>query len=166
MELNRSWVVNAARRTLVALLPALARPDDRFAQGYLEPAEYRLYLSMDPRDRQHACLVARQLLQRMPQASDVLVRAALLHDVGKSVRPYNPLYRILVHLYAPSDVPEAPALEGLRGAWQVKRHHSRYGARLIREAGGCDEVARLVERHHEPGGDAGASLIKSLDDET
>ena len=166
VNLSPGWIINAARRTALAFLPALARPDDRFAARFLAPQEYRLYLTMDPRDRQHACQVARNLLRRRPDASEVLVRAALLHDVGKSVRPYNPVHRILVHLYAPSRIPAEPVLEGLRGAWQVKRHHDEYGARLIREAGGCSEVARLVERHHEPDGDPDAGLLKSLDDET
>ena len=166
MGLSLSWVKNAARRTVVAFVPALARPDDDFAAAILEPQEFRLYLEMDRRDRQHACQVARNLLKKRPDASSVLVRAALLHDVGKSVKRYNPVHRVLVHLYAPDDIPANPSLEGLRGAWQVKRHHDEYGARLIRAAGGDEEVATLVERHHSPDGDLDAQLLKSLDDET
>lgn len=167
MDRPLAWFLNAARRTVVACLPGLARPDDAFAAGFLDPQEYRLYLAMDPRDRQHACYIARKLLTIRPAAEPVLVRAALLHDVGKSVRPYNPLHRIVAHLYVPKEIPAEPEYRGLRGAWQVKRHHDSYGARLIRQAGGSPEVARLVERHHEPDeGDDDARLLKALDDET
>lgn len=166
MEPKVIWFVNAARRTLLAWLPRLARPDDDFARSRLEPVEYRLYLTMDPRDRAHACQIARRLLARRPDAPEELVRAALLHDVGKADRPYNPLYRILAHLYAPADLPPEPRYRGLRGAWQVRRHHDRYGAAMIRKVGGGREVASLVERHHQPAGDPDAELLKSLDDET
>lgn len=166
MVRHLAWFLNSARRTVVACLPGLARPDDAFAAGFLEPREYRLYLTMDRRDRQHGCYIARKLLTIRPDAERVLVRAALLHDVGKSVRPYNPLYRIVAHLYAPQEIPSKPEYRGLRGAWQVRRHHHSFGARLIRQAGGSDEVARLVERHHQPDGDDDARLLKALDDET
>ncbi|MEX2543449.1 MAG: HD domain-containing protein [Trueperaceae bacterium] len=160
------WFVNAAVRTIKAWVPWLARPDDEFARTRLEPAEYRLYLSMDVRDRQHACQVASRLLDRRPDAGGALVRAALLHDVGKAGAPYNPLYRMLSHLYAPRDVPSGPLYRGLRGAWQIRRHHHRYGAAMIRDAGGDRDVADLVERHHQPNGDPDAELLKGLDDET
>jgi hypothetical protein len=161
-----TWFLNASRRTLVAWIPLLARPDDEFARRRLEPAEYRLYLTMDPRDRQHACQIARKVLDRRPDAGDTLVRAALLHDVGKAGRPYNPLHRVVAHLYAPADLPPEPRLDGLRGAWQMRLHHHIYGAAAIRRAGGGPEVATLVERHHQPDGDPDAQLLKSLDDET
>lgn len=160
------WVMNAARRTTIAWLPALARPDDRFARERLSPAEYRLYRRMDPRDRQHGCEVARRLLRAHPNAPDRLVRAALLHDVGKVVMPYNPLHRVAVHLWTPRHLPARPLSRGLRGAWQVKLHHHRYGADLIRRAGGSPEVAELVERHHDPRGDTEAELLSGIDGET
>jgi putative nucleotidyltransferase with HDIG domain len=166
VKLSPAWVANAARRTLIACFPGLAAPDDRFAASHLPPAELGLYLRMDVRDRQHACEVAKRLLAVLPDAGSELVRAALLHDVGKAVKPYNPLHRILVHLYAPADIPESPRAAGLKGAWQVRRHHDLFGARMIREAGGSDVVADLVERHHRPGSDPRAQLLKSLDEAT
>ncbi|MEX2536456.1 MAG: HD domain-containing protein [Trueperaceae bacterium] len=166
MDRPSAWFWNATRRTAVALVPTLARPDDEFAAGRLESQEYRLYLTMDRRDRQHACNITRKLLASRPDAPAVLVRAALLHDVGKAGKPYNPVHRMLAHLYTPGAMPTEPRYSGLRGAWQVKLHHHLYGATLIREAGGSEQVARLVELHHEPGGDQDAALLKALDDET
>ncbi len=158
------WYLNAARRTLRAVWPSLAPPDDAFARRTLPEAEYRVYERMDRRDRHHACEVAKALLARHPGAPDELVRAALLHDVGKSERRYRVLERVLVHLLPERQVPAEPRLGGLAGALQVKRHHQTYGARMIRSAGGSEAVARLVEAHHVVGGDA--ELLRRIDDET
>ena len=141
------WYQNAATRTLRALSPRLVRPDDAFARDRLTPGQYRLYRRMDPRDRDHAVKVTRILLERSPDASDDLVRAALLHDVGKSLRPYRLWERIAVHLYAPADIPAEPRLDGLAGAWQLSVHHARYGAELVRRAGEGERVASLIAQH-------------------
>jgi putative nucleotidyltransferase with HDIG domain len=149
---------------LRAFFPALAKPDDAFAKEVLSPQEYRLYLTMDPRDRHHACEVARRVLGRAPLASGALVRAALLHDIGKSTAPYRPLHRIAIGLYLPKELPAEPRLGGWPGIWQLGLHHDRYGAEMIRAAGGSSRVAEIVARHHRPGGDREAQLLKDIDE--
>lgn len=156
-------VRNTLGRTLMAFFPALAVPDDAFAAHHLPEAEYRLYRGMDARDRLHACAVARRLLERCPGASSELRRAALLHDVGKAAARYNPWWRVLVALYTPREIAAEPRLRGLRGAWQLKRHHGRYGAARIMAAGGDRRVAEIVSRHHGPGADHEAALLQEID---
>ncbi|ADI14583.1 HD domain-containing protein [Truepera radiovictrix] len=156
-------LVSTLWRTAQAFVPRLARADDAFAARVLPRAEYALYRRMDVRDRAHACGVARALLTLEPAAPSTLLRAALLHDVGKSGRRYRPLERILVALYTPRALPHAPRLRGLRGAWQRRRHHPRYGAELILAAGGDPRVAELVARHHHPAGDPEAELLRRAD---
>lgn len=160
------WYLNAARRTAVALLPPLGRPDDAFARSVLSDVEYALYAAMDARDRHHACEVATELRSRYPAASDTLVRAALLHDVGKARRPYRALERILVHLLPSRELPPEPRLRGLAGALQLKRHHARYGAEMILAAGGHPRVASLVAAHHDGGGPEEAVWLRRIDAET
>jgi len=157
------WWAHTAWRTLVALFPLLAKPDDVAAAAVLPPAEYRLYARMDVRDRAHACAVARRLEQLYPDAPPELRRAALLHDVGKAGARYNPWLRILAALYTPRRIPAEPRATGLRGAWQLKRHHDRYGAALLRAAGGDARVAQLVARHHTPGTDLEAARLREAD---
>lgn len=157
------WWGNAAQRTLLALCPKFAQPDDTFAEYLLSRPEYLLYRRMDVRDRVHAVAVARRLIALYPEASDTLRRATLLHDVGKARCAYRPLQRILVALYTPRVMPVAPCLPGLRGAWQLRRHHDRYGAEVILKAGGDARVAELVARHHTPDGDAEAACLMEID---
>ncbi|HEX7021619.1 MAG TPA: HD domain-containing protein [Trueperaceae bacterium] len=159
-----TWLRNAAGRTLVGFVPALARADDVYAESLLSPAEYRLYLQMDPRDRHHACLIAKTLCRKVPTASPELLRAALLHDVGKSAVPYRAWERIAVHIYTPGNLPPEPRVRGLRRAWQVHRFHDRYGAEMIRAAGGSERVAEIVARHRLPKGDPEAIILKEIDE--
>lgn len=151
------------RRTVLAFFPVFAVPDDAFAAHLLSEVEFGLYRRMDVRDRLHACAVTRQLLARYPEASGELRRAALLHDVGKASTRYNPWWRVLAALYTPRRVAAEPRLGGLRGAWQLKRHHDRYGAAQITAAGGDRRVAEIVARHHRPGGDPEAARLQEID---
>ncbi len=154
---------NTLWRTLIAFLPSLAQPDDAYARTLLSEAEFGLYQMMDVRDRAHACGVARRLVALDPAAPAELRRASLLHDVGKAGGRYNPLARIIAALYTPAQIAPAPRLSGLRGAWQVKRHHDRYGAELILAAGGGRRVAEIVARHHRPNGDLAAAQLRDVD---
>lgn len=136
--------VNTLRRTAEAFLPRLARPGDGFAREWLTPSEFGLWQRMDVRDRAHSAFVARRLLAADEAARPELVAAALLHDSAKALLPFHPLHRIIVHVWPGPTVKEAPLGTGLRGARQLKQHHETLGARLIRDAGGREEVAALV----------------------
>jgi len=155
------------RRTLVGFAPGLARPDDGFALGWLDAAEAEAYRGMDPRDRDHACRVARRLLARYPDAEARTVRAALLHDVGKSARPYRVWERVWVHLWTPDRATAERAPEPWRGAWRVHADHAALGAARLRDLGVDDRVVELVARHHEaPAGDEELRRLAAADEAT
>lgn len=145
-----SWAWNATLRTVRGVHRSLVTPDDAWASARLSHAERGLYLAMDPRDRDHAVRVARALLREYPGAPEVVVRAALLHDVGKSRRRYRVDERILVHLVRAAPPPAEPPRRGLAGARQTAAHHAAYGAEMVRAAGGSPRVAELVARHDRP----------------
>lgn len=161
-----SWAWNAALRTARGVRPEWVRPDDAWAQVHLPAVEYELYAAMDPRDRDHALRVAKALLRRRPDAASEVVRAALLHDVAKSRRPYRVHERVFVHLLRGGSPPPAPPRSGIAGARQLAAHHARYGADMIRAAGGSERVAELVLRHERPGDDREASWIRDADRRT
>ena len=133
-----------AQRTLRALRPAAVDPDDAWARRRLSTPEYAAYARMDARDRDHVCRVAKRLAARA-DTPERLVRAALLHDVGKAVRPYRLVERILVHA-----LPIPPAAFGRwREPWLVHRDHPHLGAAALRALGSDPQVIEWVERHHE-----------------
>ena len=170
MSLLRSKnLIGRVNRLLRAVHPTLVRPDDAWAARRLPQTEYSIYIRMDVRDREHAVRVAQKLLELYPTASAVLVRAALLHDCGKLLRPYIWLERIAVGLVQrPMRTPVQ--LEGLLNhdysALEIRLLHPVLGAALIRQAGGDERVAQIVERHHNPRayGDADAMIIHDVDE--
>ena len=157
------WLKNISWRTFYAFVPLFAFADDRFAENCLEAKAYELYLSMDKRDRAHACAVSKAVLKEL-EPSENLLTAAFLHDLGKTEGSYNALERILVHLYCPNHLPKSPKLKGLRGIWQRRLHHAYYGAEKIREAALPEEVARIVENHHKVGCHPEADALKRIED--
>ena len=158
-------LLHLAPRTARGLVPCLARPDDAFAAVHLMGVELAAYLAMDPRDRDHACRVARRLLAAAPDADGVWVRAALLHDVGKSGVPYRVGERIVVHLWTPDEALLRRAPQGWAAAWRRHRDHAALGAAALRGAGVDPRVADLVERHHRPpGGDEALRRLAQADE--
>ncbi len=150
-------------RTARAFAPALARPEDAFAEAWLPEPERALYRAMDVRDRDHGCRVARRLLRDHPDADPVWVRAALLHDVGKSVAPYRAWERIAVHLVRRDRRPNAPR-GALGRAVERDRDHAAVGARMLAAAGADPRVVELVAEHHRPRtGDPAAAALAAAD---
>ncbi|GHF55378.1 putative nucleotidyltransferase with HDIG domain [Deinococcus metalli] len=149
-----------ARRLWRSVHVDRAHPDDTWAAAQLTPGEARVYAAMDPRDREHACRVTRSLLRDHPRAAPEVVAAALLHDCGKSLRPYHVAERVLVGLIPNRLARVLPPI----GAIGIRAHHPELGARLLAHAGARPRVARLVARHHHPNGDPDALLLHEYDD--
>lgn len=147
-------------RLLRSLRETDAHPDDSWAGTFLTPEERRVYESMDARDREHACRVARHLLRDHPESDPEVVAAALLHDCGKSVRRYSLIERVLVGLIPNRFARLLPPV----GAIGIRASHPELGARLLAHAGARPRVARLVARHHHPVGDPEATLLHHYDD--
>jgi hypothetical protein len=160
----RLW--NRVNRLFRAMRPEFAKPDDAFARQHLPESEYGIYTNMDARDREHAVRVAQYLLTQKPDASPVLIRAALLHDCGKQVRPYRWRERVWAGLQSIPEVDFDAAMHKKRplSALEVRALHPQLGAMLIRAANGDPRVAQIVERHHQPLDDADAAWIHAVDE--
>jgi putative nucleotidyltransferase with HDIG domain len=153
-------------RLIRAMRPEFAQPNDTWAAQHLPESEYPIYANMDARDREHAVRVAQRLMVLKPDATPILIRAALLHDCGKQVRAYRWIERVWAGLQT---VPELDFDSAMRKktpltALEVRALHPQLGAMLIRAAGGDPRVAEIIERHHKPQDDADAAWIHAVDE--
>lgn len=113
------------------------------AAGWLNsPAEAELFWKQAPADQRHGLTAARLVARERPERRD-LIRAALLHDVGKR--------RAGLGLWGRTRA----ALAERRG-WKVSRRaeeylrHGEAGAEDLAAAGAEETVVRYARGHHGP----------------
>ena len=134
-------------------LSATARPEDAaLAARYLTQTEQRFFARMEVADQKHCVGVLKYLLRRGMEDRQLL-KAALLHDVGKSRSRISVFHRTAAVLLR-AIFGEVPSFltwiggERLWGPFYVLENHPRLGAVMLAKAG-CDErVWRLAELHH------------------
>ncbi len=129
---------------------------DRWAAQRLEGDELALFASMTVRDRVHSVAVARRVEAALiGSAVDWAVRAALLHDVGKSLAPLGTTGRVIASL----------AEGSAAGDWLEARAHGRVapfarmgayltytelGAQRLERLGSHPMVCAWAREHHLP----------------
>ena len=131
-------------------------------RSLLSPAELRMFLALDPRDRRHSYDVLHwlQVTAGSRKPSEVLLKAALLHDVGKGrLRVWDRIAFVLLEHVSTRFVEmlgsaqEAPkGLRWRRALWRL-RHHAELGARVLGEVDADPRVITLVAGHSR--GDSG-----------
>lgn len=134
--------------------------DQRIENLLDNDAQWRLVARLPAFDRAHHLGVHDLLLTHGFDHPDLL-RAALLHDVGKSngasqVRLWHRVARVVGIRLTPatwSRVSSRPG--GLRTGLYLAEHHARLGAAAVRAAGASERCCALILRHGEspPTGD-------------
>lgn len=113
------------------------------------------FAMLTPGDQRHALAVAAWLDQH--GASESLVTAGLLHDIGKAhptIRVHLPdrVAKVLLSRLAPAWLARIAAWTRphwpLDGLWVLSRH-AAVGARMVREWGYPERVAWLVGHHED-----------------
>lgn len=98
-----------------------------------------LFWSQQRQDVAHGIAVARIVLDRCPDRAD-LARAALLHDVGKSVSRLGVIRRSLATLLVTARLPTGSRM-------REYLDHASIGAHML-ETKGLDDIAVAFARHH------------------
>jgi putative nucleotidyltransferase with HDIG domain len=115
-----------------------------------------LFVQMEPADQRHTVGVLKSLVSSGVQ-DRALLKAGLLHDVGKSRRKLTLIHRTLAVLLRAvfGKVPSFLVWQGQDSFWApfyVLENHPRLGASMLARAGCEERVWRLAELHHaEPG---------------
>jgi hypothetical protein len=173
-----------ARQFGLALLApvAPAEVDAALAAAALPAPAAALFRAMPRPYQRHALNVAARL-RREGHADPRLLRAALLHDIGKwdpaSNRRVGTPYRVAATLLRRAGVGRAllarlvagpPAPRSPRFPWYLQQAHAALGARLAAAAGVDAETVALIRAHERPAGlapplDALLRALRQADDQ-
>ncbi|MBI5158022.1 MAG: hypothetical protein HZA58_08440 [Acidimicrobiia bacterium] len=129
------------RRFFGSLRARRPRPRDQIdIAAILHGEAARLFAAQRPMDQHHALRTARQVEIAAPHRPD-LVRAALLHDVGKAHSDLGVVGRSLASLCALARIPT-------RGRFAAYLDHGRLGAADLAAAGESGIEVAFAAHHH------------------
>ncbi len=140
MELG-SWSHLIARFFDFLGADPLTEAEHREVESWLDGAgEEAIYWEQPVADQRHGLEAARRVAATWEGRRD-LVRAALLHDVGKRRSNLGVIARSLASLLAKLGIPT-------RGAWRLYLEHGSQGAEELARLGAEPLVVAFTHHHH------------------
>lgn len=121
-------------------------------QGILDPSELELFKALPIPDQNHSLRVLSTLQTEMETDPDLL-KAALMHDIGKTLYPlrrWERVFAVLLSKLFPglADKWGGKDPRGMYKSLVVVQQHPGWGAQLAAKAGSSQRVVWLI-RHHE-----------------
>ena len=161
-----SRILYRARQFWHALYAVPSVDDLDEVHSLLNPAQMALFLRMHPSEQAHSIQIMQAIVQtgadQFGERRVDVLRAALLHDVGKNCYPLRIWERVLIVLaraFAPTLVGRWGAGEasGWRRVFVVAWQHPSWGAQMAADAGASPLTVALIRRHQDV-------LLKGSDD--
>lgn len=137
----REWLHLAGRFLQTLVSRPLDGAERAEVEGWLRTPEAELFFSQPAVDQRHGLTAARRVAST--GVGREVVRAALLHDVGKRHARLGVMGRVVASLAIRLGLP-------IRGRWAAYRDHGPLGARDLEAAGAEPMVVAYAAAHHGP----------------
>jgi hypothetical protein len=155
----------------VAVDPHVQPVPIRELTQYLNGSQITFFRKMQAFEQQHAFNVLEKLKAEGCDHPELL-KAALLHDIGKILYPLKPWERAMIVItrqIAPSLVHYWGQRQpiGLFKAFAVASRHAEWGADLVSKTGASEMLIELVRRHEDdpvPDQDSYLTCLQKADD--
>ncbi|WP_378954092.1 HD domain-containing protein [Pelosinus sp. sgz500959] len=155
-------MVKRVKQVIAALTAKITHDDRLFVNRYLTSSEQILFWGMNLPDQRHVLNVAYTAL-RLAKAHknidiNLLVRCALLHDVGKikgDVSTMDKIITVIGHRFAPrwskkwGRLGRGNRLMNIRHAFYIYFYHAHRSSTMLKAIGASPKVIELVAKHHE-----------------
>ncbi len=154
-------VLNRVLQFWHALFSKVGPGEISFVKTHLNPEEQSLFFSMDRPTQTHCVRVARTCLKLLPEYPQVnrrlLMKAALLHDVGKPanlIKTMDKVFIVVMTTLAPRlydrMLRQKLFYEHFFQAAAAHANHPQAGAAIARRVNLSPDVVCLIENHHRP----------------
>lgn len=172
-------MIQRVKQVVAAFAATIAYGDRQFVSSHLSEREEALFWAMNLPDQRHALNVAYtaiDLTGDVPHINkELLIRCALLHDVGRKkgdVSTGDKIAAVLCHSLAPRWMKSwarpgrGSKIANLRHAFYTYLHHASRSAEMLQALGLTAEAA-IVACHHQmgfPGEAPELTILRKADD--
>ncbi|HID62229.1 MAG TPA: HD domain-containing protein [Anaerolineae bacterium] len=157
--------VSRVRQFLAAVRARVSEDEVAVLEQHLDPSQRDLFRAMSPIDQRH-CLDVFNTLLRQGHTDPDLLRAALLHDVGKrGIRLWHRVAGVLLEAFWPVLL-EKLAVNRPQSrlyGFYIYRCHADLSAELAERSGCSPPVVELIRGHHTPSEKAQAQVLWEAD---
>ena len=157
--------VSRVRQFLAAVRARVSDDEMVVLERYLAPSQRDLFWAMSPIDQRHCLDVFNALLWQGHSDPDLL-RAALLHDVGKrGIRLWHRVAGVLMEAFWPALL-EKLAVNRPQSwlyGFYIYRHHADLSAELAERSGCSPAIVELIRQHHTPSENEQAKALWEAD---
>lgn len=152
-----------------AFTAKMSPKDKNFVKSYLNSSEIKLYNTLTGYEQKHSVNVAMEV-KEMCDARKInsysMVRAALLHDIGKTQVRLNPVEKSIFVIF---DKLSKGKMKNIKFVKKVDGYynHGEIGYRILKKHGNYDERFLYLIRNHDNksiAGDKELEILKSSDD--
>ena len=133
-----------------AISASITDKDILFINNYLNPKENELFFKLRVSEQYHSLQVAYGCHSSKPN-NTTLIKAALLHDIGKLGSNLTTINKSLVVIVKRLGVEEKWLPVFLRKALNYQLQHPKHGYYLLKEIQCREEILQLVKNHHQEG---------------
>jgi hypothetical protein len=157
--------VSRIRQFLAAIGARVSADEIAVLEQHLNPSQRDLFREMSPIDQRHCLDVFNNLLRQGHSDSDLL-RAALLHDVGKrGILLRHRVAGVLMEAFWPALL-EKLAINRPQSwlyGFYIYRYHADLSAELAKRSGCSPSVLELIRGHHTPWENEQAKVLWEAD---
>lgn len=155
-------MIHRVKQVIAALTANITADDRLFVKSYLSTAEQALFWGMNRPDQRHVLNVAYTALQLAKKQDGIdvnlLVRCALLHDIGKikgDVSTMDKIMTVVGHRLAPKRAKQwgrlgkGSPLRNIRHAFYIYYNHAQRSGAMLKAIGACPKIIHIVAKHHK-----------------
>lgn len=132
-----------------ALNPKITLEEENFVSEYLTSVEIIIYNKLSKADRKHATKVAYNLFNTFPLDFN-LIKAGLLHDIGKTLRPLSVIektFAVLLSIFFPKIVKRLSAKK--TSFLHIYLQHAEIGFDIAKSLCLDNDILFLIKNHHK-----------------
>lgn len=141
--------------------------DEKFINKYLNNDELKLFCKLSKSEQKHSVKVAYDVKKTCEQenmSSKLLVKAALLHDIGKTLRKLNSIDKsilVMADSITKGNVRKLSKIEKVN----VYYNHGKIGSDILKKYEYDKELLYLIENHHnfEISGNRKLEILRECD---